>query len=349
MTETVKALVVDDSAVVRRVLSESLASDAEIDVVGTARDPYAARDRIVELEPDVVTMDIEMPRMDGITFLRKLMKHHPMPVVVVSSLTRKGGKLAMEAMDAGAVEVVGKAGGQYSTGEMTTILAEKVKAAARARVVPTPTTDRTPAETGTLAESALLSRKVIALGASTGGTSALHYVLEQLPADTPGTVIVQHMPEHFTACFAERLNRASRMEVREAEDGDNLVRGLALLCPGNRHMVLKCSGAKFRVEVKKGPLVNRHRPSVNVLFRSVAGAGCNALGVIMTGMGKDGARGLLQMHDSGAVTIAQDERSSVVYGMPRAAVELDAVDEVLPLESIPRKILRTLNKPTGSD
>lgn len=347
MTETVKVLIVDDSAVVRRVFSESLASDAEIEVVGTARDPYVARDRIVELEPDVLTLDIEMPRMDGITFLRKLTKHHPMPVVVVSSLTRKGGKLAMEAMDAGAVEVVGKAGGQYSTGEMTTVLAEKVKAAARARVVSVPTSRTEPAKTGGLAQSARLSRQVIAVGASTGGTSALNYVLERLPADTPGTLIVQHMPEHFTACFAERLNRASRMEVREAKDGDVLVRGLALLCPGNKHMILQCSGAKFRVNIKQGPLVNRHRPSVDVLFRSVAKAGSNALGVIMTGMGKDGAKGLLEMHRSGAETIGQDEQSCVVYGMPRAAVKLNAVDDLVPLEHIPRTILRTLN--TGQD
>jgi two-component system chemotaxis response regulator CheB len=338
-----RVLIVDDSSLVRKVLSRELDKDEEIEVIGTAPDPYVARDMIVEKEPDVLTLDIEMPRMDGVTFLRKLMQHYPLPVVVVSSLTQKGGKLTMMALEAGAVEVVQKAGGQYRPGDMAVSLTDKVKAAARVDVQQlTRKKPNSAAPRGTLAQNVRTSRQLLAIGASTGGTVALQTVLSNLPANTPGTVIVQHMPEAFTRYFADRLNGHSRMEVREATDGEQLVPGLALICPGNRHMVVRCSGAKYRVHVRSGPLVNRHRPSVDVLFRSATVAGENAVGVIMTGMGADGAKGLKEMLDAGAHTIAQDEKTSVVYGMPRVAAELDAVTEIAPLEDISRRILGAL-------
>ena len=336
-----RVLVVDDSSLVRKVLSRELGKDPEIEVVGSAPDPYVARDMIVEHEPDVLTLDVEMPRMDGVTFLRKLMRHYPLPVVIVSSLTRNGGKTAMMAIDADAVEEVGKPRSEYDVGQMGASLRHKVKAAAR--VNPRPAAEKpepsSPVPSGP-SDSLNTTHKVLAIGASTGGTKAIEYLLENLPAESPGTVIVQHMPEVFTRCFAERLDQRCTLQVKEAEDGDRVVPGTALICPGNYHMVLRTSGARYLVGVKKGALVNRHRPSVDVLFASVARAGKNALGVILTGMGKDGAKGLQKMHEAGARTLAQDEDSCVVYGMPRAAVRRGAVDKSLPLDRLPSEICR---------
>lgn len=337
----IKVLVVDDSAVVRQVLAKELSREPDIEVVGTATDPYVARDKIVKLKPDVLTLDIEMPRMDGLTFLKKLMHHFPMPVVIVSSLTAAGGELALEAIDAGAVEVMCKPGAAYKLGDLTVDLIDKIRAAAKVKV-PKPTSDavKKPPATKRLSLTKT-TNKVIAIGTSTGGTEALRQVLPQLPGNTPGIVIVQHMPEHFTRSFANSLNDASEIMVKEAEDGDTVAPGKALLAPGGYHMALKRSGAVYYVEVKEGPRVNRHRPSVDVLFKSVATyAGQNAVGVIMTGMGDDGARGLLTLKEAGAPTIAQDEASCVVFGMPKEAIKLGAADHVVPLDGISRKILR---------
>ncbi len=339
---SVKVLIVDDSAVVRKIFSTELARDPEIEVVGTAPDPYIARDKIVTLKPDVLTLDVEMPRMDGITFLRKLMRYNPVPAVVVSSLTPKGGELAMEALQAGAVEVISKPGGSFSVGDLSVQLIEAVKAAAKARLIKySPNIAKPIAKTNL--SMTKTTNKVIAIGASTGGTQALERVLTAFPADTPGVVIVQHMPENFTRSFAERLNQECAMEVLEAKDGDSVHPGRALIAPGNYHMILNRSGAKYFVRVKKGPLVNRHRPSVEVLFKSVAKyAGANAIGVIMTGMGADGARGILEMKENGAYTIAQDEKTSVVFGMPNEAIKLGAIEKVRPLDKIPAEIISHL-------
>lgn len=328
-----RVLIVDDSAVVRAILSQQLAEYPGIDVVGTAPDPYVARDKIVQLDPDVVTLDIEMPRMDGITFLRKLMTHRPTRVIIVSSLTPEGGELALEAMEAGALDVVAKPGPAYSVGDMVSQLAEKVIAAARARMDTRVSMPRPQVARLALTRT---TNKVVAMGASTGGTVALQEVLTALPYDSPGIVAVLHMPEHFTAAYARRLNDLCTIEVREARDGDAVVRGRALIAPGNHHMLLSRSGASYRVAVKDGPAVNGHRPSVDVLFKSVARyAGRNAVGVIMTGMGADGAAGLKAMRDAGARTIAQDERSSVVFGMPKEAIRLGAAETVTSLQLIP--------------
>lgn len=333
-----RVLIVDDSAVVRSILSQQLATYPGIEIVGTAPDPYVARDKIVQLNPDVLTLDIEMPRMDGITFLRKLMAHRPMRVVIVSSLTPQGGELAMEAMEAGAVEVVAKPGAAYTVGDMVDQLAEKIIAAGSVdigRFVPAPTPSvKRLALTRT-------THKVVAIGASTGGTVALQHVLAALPYDSPGIVAVLHMPEHFTAAYAHRLNDLCTIEVAEARDGETVTRGRALIAPGNRHMLLARSGASYRVTVTDGPSVNRHRPSVDVLFKSVARyAGSNAVGVIMTGMGADGAAGLKAMRDAGAKTIAQDEKSSVVFGMPKEAIKLGGAQAVLPLSQIAARTLQ---------
>jgi two-component system chemotaxis response regulator CheB len=339
--EPIRVLIVDDSAVVRQILQKELARDNQIEVVGTAPDPYVARNRIVELKPDVVTLDIEMPRMDGITFLRKLMHHYPLPVIVISSLTRQGGELALEALEAGAVEVMCKPGTAYSVGDMSIELIDKIKAAARVNVSARKLTITPSTRPGAPLAMTQTTNKILAIGASTGGTEALASVLAALPADAPGTVIVQHMPEHFTRSFAQRLDSLSAMSVKEAEDGDSVVPGRALLAPGNYHMLLRRSGARYYVQVKSGPLVGRHRPSVDVLFKSVARfAGKNAVGVIMTGMGGDGAEGLLMMREQGAGTIAQDEASCVVYGMPKVAVDKGAVAHVASLGDIPQMALR---------
>jgi two-component system, chemotaxis family, protein-glutamate methylesterase/glutaminase len=334
-----RVLIVDDSAVVRDIFTRELSRYEEIEVVGSAPDPYVARDLIVKLKPDVITLDIEMPRMDGITFLRKLMHYYPIPVVIVSSLTSKGGSLAFEALEAGAVDVMCKPGSSYTVGDMSVELADKIKAAANVRVVTKKITKNNQFGKKLLSMTKT-TNKVIALGASTGGTQAIEMVLSALPANSPGFVIVQHMPEHFTKCFADRLNQVCSMEVKEAENDDTVTPGRVLIAPGNYHMLLCRSGARYFVQVKAGPLVTRHRPSVNVLFKSVARyAGANAVGVILTGMGADGAQGMLEMKKNGARNIAQDENSSVVFGMPKEAIALNAVDHILPLDFIPQKIL----------
>ncbi|MBU0508584.1 chemotaxis response regulator protein-glutamate methylesterase [bacterium] len=323
----IKVLVVDDSALVRKVFSEELSRDPEIQVVGTAPDPYIARDKIVQLEPDVLTLDVEMPRMDGLSFLRKLMKYHPMPVIVVSSLTPKGGDMAMEALEIGAIEVMCKPGEAYTVGEMSRDLIQKIKAVAYMRMDRRPSTNGdAPAPVRTALSKTTL--KIVAIGASTGGTEALREVLIRYPVNAPATVIVQHMPEQFTRAFAERLNGLCAIEVREARSGDTLRAGLALIAPGNQHMVLQRSGAVYQVLVKDGPRVHHQRPAVDVLFRSVARiAGRNAVGVILTGMGADGAEGLLEMRQSGARTLGQDEASCIVYGMPKEAYNMGAVEK----------------------
>lgn len=335
----VRVLIVDDSAVVRNILSRQLAEHPGIEVVGTAPDPYIARDRVVQLKPDVITLDVEMPRMDGITFLRKLMAYYPVPVVIVSSLTPAGGELALEAMEAGAVEVVAKPGPAYSVGDMAAQLATKIIAAAGVKVDKraVPIADR-------VTRGLALTRttnKVLAIGASTGGTVALQHVLTSMPPDSPGIVAVLHMPEHFTAAYANRLRDLCAIDVREARDGDELMRGRALIAPGNRHTMLARSGATYRVRVKDGPAVNHQRPSVDVLFKSVARfAGRNAVGILMTGMGADGAAGLKEMRDAGGRTIAQDKKSCVVFGMPAEAIKLGAAERIVSLQDIPREALR---------
>jgi two-component system chemotaxis response regulator CheB len=333
--------VVDDSAVVRKVLSEDLKQNDDIEVVGTASNPYIARDKIVSLKPDVITLDIEMPRMDGLTFLSKLMKHHPLPVIIVSSLTPEGSSTALRALELGAVEVFCKPGSEYSMGTVTKTLADKIRAAAAASVSPARYVPQERQSVVSEKSMALYTtKKVLAIGASTGGTEAIKRVLTALPVTTPGTVIVQHMPPHFTTEFAKRLNGLCAMEVKEAEGGEVLRPGLALLAPGNFHLLVYRSGAQYVAQVKEGPAVHYQRPSVDVLFNSVAKyAGFNALGVLLTGMGSDGAAGLKKMREAGAYTIAQDKETCVVYGMPKTAVELDAVEAVLPLDRIPHGIL----------
>ncbi len=337
----IRVLIVDDSATVRHIFTDELSRDPEIEVVGTAPDPYVARDKIVALKPDVLTLDIEMPRMDGVTFLRKLMRHYPLPVVIVSSLTSQGGDLALEALQAGAVDVMCKPGAAYAVGDLSVQLKDKIKAAARVDmrgyVAPETKAER-PIQRLSMTRT---TNKVVAIGSSTGGTQALAELLPALPANCPGIVIVQHMPELFTRSFAERLNSKCAFEVKEAQDGDSVMPGRALLAPGNQHMLLQRSGARYYVKVKAGPLVSRHRPSVDVLFKSVARyAGANAVGVMLTGMGADGADGMKEMHDGGAKNIAQDERSCVVFGMPKEAIARGGVDHVLPLDSIASMVVR---------
>ena len=340
MVKKIKVLIVDDSAVVRKIFSEELSKYPDIDVVGTAPDPFVARDKIVSLQPDVITLDIEMPRMDGLTFLRKLMKYYPLPTIIVSSLTSKGGKLTLEAMEIGAVDVIAKPGSSYTVGNMSSQLADKIRGAAWAKVV-RKDKDVSDSEGAPLKALAEASHKVIAIGASTGGTEALKMVLTKLPANSPGIMVVQHMPANFTAAFAERLNSLSQLTVREAKDNDSVVSGLALLAPGNFHMILRRSGARYYVEVKTGPMVHHQRPAVDILFKSTAKyAGANAIGVIMTGMGADGAEGLLDMKRAGASTIAQDENSCVVFGMPKEAIKMGAADRVLPLDQIAAEMMR---------
>lgn len=337
----IKVLIVDDSAVVRNIFSKELSSDPDIEVIGTAPDPYVARDIIVKLKPEVVTLDVEMPRMDGLTFLRKLMQHYPLPVIVVSSLTQKGSELALEALNDGAVEVMCKPGPAYSVGDMSISLIEKIKASSKVDVK---SFERIKSQTSKRTHQLSLTKttnKVIAIGASTGGTQALEYILTSMPLNAPGIIIVQHMPEQFTKSFAMRLNELCKIEVKEAEDGDRVIPGKALLAPGNKHMLLRRSGATYYVQVKNGPLVKRQRPSVEVLFSSVSKyAGNNSIGVILTGMGSDGSEGLLKMKNCGASTIAQDEKSCVVFGMPKEAIKIGAADNVLSLSNIPAKIIR---------
>ncbi|ETR74193.1 MAG: Chemotaxis response regulator protein-glutamate methylesterase [Candidatus Magnetoglobus multicellularis str. Araruama] len=343
----IKVLVVDDSAIVRKIFTDQLSKEPGIRVVGTAPDPYVARDKIVTLKPDVITLDIEMPRMDGITFLKKLMRYKPMPVIIVSSLTPKGGKLALEAIESGAVEVLCKPGASYSVGDMGKQLADKIKAAALARIKPPDRSRKALSEQPKLAyrnrSLQETTNKVVAIGSSTGGTEALKQVLVKFPPTIPGILIVQHMPPKFTTAFADRLNELCDITVKEAQDGDHVLTGRALIAPGNYHMLLRRSGARYFVSVETGPMVHHQRPAVDVLFESVAEyAGSNAVGVILTGMGADGAKGLLQMKNAGARTIGQDEASCVVYGMPKEAAKVGAVEIVTPLHHVAQEVINVL-------
>ena len=335
--QAIKVLIVDDSAVVRKILSAELDQDPLIDVVGTAPDPFVARDKILSLNPDVLTLDVEMPKMDGITFLGKLMASHPMPVIILSSLTPEGGKTAMAALEGGAVDVMCKPGPAYSVGDACTILIDKIKAASRAKVSRLHTTPQS-AKRLAMVET---TNKVFAIGASTGGVQALTTVMTQMPANCPGTVIVQHMPAKFTTSFAQRLNGLCAVNIKEAQSGDRVIPGQVLLAPGGFHMLLQRSGANYHVQIKDGPMVCRQKPSVDVLFRSVAKyAGANAVGAILTGMGDDGAQGLLEMKNNGAKTIAQDEASCVVYGMPKSAAEIGAAQKIVTLQNVPAEMIK---------
>lgn len=352
MAKKIKVLIVDDSAVVRQTLVDVLLSDPDIEIMATASDPFVAAERLKSDIPDVITLDVEMPRMDGLTFLQKIMSQHPIPVVMCSSLTGSGSETALKALEYGAVEIIEKPrlGTKQFLQEARVRICDAVKAAACSK--PGVLLRRSLSVEPKLNADVMLSKSsgramiqttesVVVVGASTGGTEALRVFLESLPADTPGIVIVQHMPESFTAAFAKRLDNLCKISVKEAENNDTVVRGRALLAPGSRHVLLKRSGARYYVEVKDGPLVSRHRPSVDVLFRSAARyAGKNAVAIIMTGMGDDGARGMKEMRDAGARTIAQDESSCVVFGMPKEAIRLGGAEQVLPLEKIAGEMLR---------
>ncbi len=351
MAKKIKVLIVDDSALVRQTLFEIFSADPELEVIGMAQDPVVAVQKIAEQVPDVITLDVEMPRMDGITFLQKIMSQHPMAVVICSSLAEHGGETALKALEYGAVDIITKPkmGTKQFIEESRIRICDSIKAAAAAKLKPVRALhEASPKYTADVIMEAPNSKamvqtteKIVALGASTGGTEAIATFLQMLPEDTPGIVIVQHMPENFTAAFAKRLDSICRVTVKEAENNDSVVRGHVLIAPGNRHTLLKRSGARYYVEVKDGPLVARHRPSVDVLFRSAARyAGKNAVGIIMTGMGDDGAHGMKEMHDAGAITIAQDEASCVVFGMPNEAIKLGGVDKILPLGKIAAEMLR---------
>lgn len=352
----IKVMLVDDSAVVRQVNKETLEKEPDIEVIGAAADPLYALDKMKSNWPDVLVIDIEMPRMDGLTFLKKIMAEHPTPTIVCSSLAEKGAAATMEALSAGALSIITKPklGVKQFLQDSANDLVAAVRAAARANMrrmhpgmsMTASTRPRLTADVILAAQNASsramaeTTDKVVAIGTSTGGTQALEAVLTRLPAVTAGIVIVQHMPEKFTAMFADRLNTLCALEVREAKDGDRVLPGRALIAPGGRHMMLKRSGAQYYVAVADGPVVNRHKPSVDVLFRSVAQiAGRNALGVIMTGMGDDGARGMKEMHDAGAQTVAEDESTCVVFGMPKVAIDLGGVDKIVPLDRIPQEIM----------
>ena len=355
MKEKIKVMVVDDSAVVRQSMSEILNSSSDIEVIAVARDPLIAQEKLKTVKPDVITLDIEMPRMDGLTFLRKIMSTNPIPVIICSSQAEEQSQNALTALESGAVEIIRKPklGTKQFIEESKIIITDAVRSAAaagprKASVKKRPLNIKVPPK---LTADVILSggghgiiettERVVALGASTGGTEAIRAFLEALPANSPGIVIVQHMPEKFTASFAERLNTLCEVTVKEAVNNDTVLRGHVLIAPGNRHMLLKRSGARYYVEVKDGPLVSRHRPSVDVLFRSTARyAGKNAIGIIMTGMGDDGAIGMLEMKQAGAYNIAQDEASCVVFGMPNEAIKKGGVDKVLPLNEIPAAMLK---------
>jgi two-component system, chemotaxis family, protein-glutamate methylesterase/glutaminase len=350
----IKVLIVDDSAVVRQTLEQVLSSDHEIEIVGSAPDPYAAAKKMKTLVPDVITLDVEMPRMDGITFLKRIMSQHPIPVVICSSLTGKGSETAMKALEYGAVEIIHKPqmGTKQFLEESNILLCDAVKAAAQTKKGRTlkKTTIIEPMKK--LSADAVLSKasktamvqtteKIVVVGASTGGTEALRVFLEALPYNCPGVVVVQHMPENFTTAFAGRLNDVCQVTVKEATNNDSVIPGHVLIAPGNKHTLLKRSGARYFVEVKDGPLVSRHRPSVDVLFRSASKyAGKNVCGVIMTGMGDDGAKGMAEMKEAGSVNIAQNEATCVVFGMPNEAIKAGGVDHVLPLQAIAGKVIQ---------
>ncbi|MGA2740386.1 MAG: chemotaxis response regulator protein-glutamate methylesterase [Bryobacteraceae bacterium] len=338
----IRVLIVDDSAIVRKILTEALSGQPDLEVVGTAPDPYIARDKILALQPDVLTLDIEMPRMDGLTFLKKLMHFHPMPVIVISSLTQASCQIAMQALSLGAVEVLAKPGGPYSVGELRLELAAKIRAAASSHVHP-PAQTTAAAKPARLAATQWTPSTVIAIGASTGGTEAIAEVLPRLPQGVPGIVITQHIPAGFSRAFAARLNQMCAFEVKEAEDGDTLCSGRALVAPGDFHMLLRKNGDGYRVSVKTGPRICYQRPSVDVMFSSVAdAAGAHAVGVLLTGMGSDGAQGLLKMRQAGARTMAQDEATCVVFGMPREAIRAGAAGRVVSLPGIPQAILSAI-------
>lgn len=333
---------------IRKVFEAELSKDPDIEVVGTAPDPFVGRDKIVYLKPDVITLDIEMPRMDGLTFLGKLMKYYPIPVVVVSSLAKKGGDVALKAMELGAVEVVSKPGSAYSVGDMSEQLIEKVKAAAKVKVFKTIDPAKIPSKEQNAAMVASISvkttNKIIAIGASTGGTDALRDVISKFPANCPPVVVVQHMPANFTKAFADRLNQMCQVQVKEAVDGEYLAMGKVLIAPGNQHMEIRRSGINYYVTLFDGPMMFHQRPAVEILFNSVAKyAGQNSVGAILTGMGKDGAQGLLNMRNAGASTIAQDEKTCIVFGMPKEAIDIGAAQVVKPLQFITQTILDFCN------
>ncbi len=352
MSRKVRVLLVDDSSVVRQTLSEILSSEPGVEVMATAPDPFIAAEKLRKEVPDVILLDVEMPRMDGITFLHKIMSQHPIPVVICSSLTQAGAETTLRALEYGAVEIILKPriGAKQFLEESKVRICDAVKAAAMAKVKPI--ASRALAVAPKLSADAVIAKpknramvqtteQVVVVGASTGGTEALREFLVAMPLDAPGIVIVQHMPENFTAAFAKRLDGLCKITVKEAENDDTVITGRALIAPGNRHTLLKRSGARYYVEVKDGPFVCRHRPSVDVLFRSAARyAGKNAVAIIMTGMGDDGAKGMREMHDAGAFTIAQDEETSVVFGMPHEAIKLGGVDKIAPLGSIAREMLK---------
>ncbi|MBI5820931.1 MAG: chemotaxis response regulator protein-glutamate methylesterase [Verrucomicrobia bacterium] len=370
-TERIRLLIVDDSAVVRKVVSDGLASDPEIEVVGTATDPYVARDKILKLNPDVITLDIEMPRMDGLTFLKILMAHRPMPVIIMSSLTQEGSAKALDALNAGAVEVLAKPGGSFSSMEDISRLARTIKEVARVKLArqrdtsvvgdaaaspratipqqaPAPTArpltpqiqPKTPQIRSPETGRQYPARQIILMGASTGGTEALKAVLTALPPDLPGCCIVQHIPAVFSRAFADRLNTLCRLEVREAVHGDVVKPGLVLIAPGGFHMILKWTTAHYVVELNQAPPVHHQRPAVDVLFESAVRAGCgpHAMGILMTGMGADGAAGLLKLREAKAFTVAQNKETCVVFGMPQEAIRMGAAQRVLPLGQIPGAI-----------
>ena len=355
MIKKIRVHIIDDSAVVREVLSSILSKSSDIEVINTSADPIFALERMQKNWPDVIVLDIEMPRMDGLTFLRKIMREHPTPVIICSSQAEEGTRMAIQAIQAGAIAVIEKSkiGLRQLQAESAQALVDEVRGVRSIRLSNLkPPVDEAPISgmRVKLTADAVLqapsgrsrvgaTERIVAIGTSTGGTQALEYVLPRLPRDCPGLVIVQHMPEAFTASFARRLNQLSQIEIKEASNGDRVIPGLALIAPGGKHLLLKRNGNQYVAEVKDGPLVSRHRPSVDVLFRSVAvSAGSNATGILLTGMGDDGARGLKEMKDSGARTIAQDEESCVVFGMPRVAIELGAVDRVLPLSQMHRAV-----------
>jgi two-component system, chemotaxis family, protein-glutamate methylesterase/glutaminase len=356
MKKKIRVLIVDDSAVVRQTLADILAADPGIEVMAVASDPFVAADKMRHEIPTVITLDVEMPRMDGITFLQKIMSQHPIPVVICSSLTGSRSETTLKALEYGAVEIIEKPrlGTKQFLHESSIRICDAVKAASLARIRKISATvhNVSPKLSADVMIEKPASRamvqtteQVVVVGASTGGTEALRIFLEALPPDAPGIVIVQHMPEHFTRAFAKRLDGLCHISVKEAEDNDTVLTGQALIAPGNYHMLLKRSGARYYVEIKSGPLVSRHRPSVDVLFRSAARyAGRNSIGVIMTGMGDDGARGMLEMKEAGAYTIAQDEDSCVVFGMPNEAIKLGGVDKVAPLSRMAQEIMWTSRK-----
>jgi two-component system chemotaxis response regulator CheB len=382
----VRLLIVDDSALVRKILTDNLSKDPDIEVVGTAADPYIARDKMLELKPDVMTLDIEMPRMDGLTFLKLVMKHRPMPVIIMSSLTGPGSDLALQALQDGAVDVMNKPNGSYSVSQDTATLIHKIKAAARARLRPSFQVQPPPARleprpdtvlhsvsvphrpghsTDPTRQSAASSvatlerppstgrhyapRELIVMGASTGGTEALKAILTRLPEDLPPIAIVQHIPGYFSKAFADRLNQLCRLEVREAVHGDRLHAGLVLVAPGGHHIVLRWNGAGYTVELSDGPQIHHQRPAVDVLFDSAvkSAASPHTLAILLTGMGSDGAAGMLHLKDAGATTIAQDEESCVVFGMPREAIKLGAAQHILPLDQIAARMDRHAQSRAG--